>query len=292
MQPIIYKSTDAQAPQLTYEAGSMNTILKACLITGYGSKQSASWEIVHENQETQQLAIRSKNPKSPKHVLYMVDNSSDSATVTAYKAWDSTSTQGLQQYHTGYFVKKWDYHQPSWIILATDRFFYLFIHVKGGEIGFVMNGFGDLVMLRDNVENTTALLCSSGTSLDQSVFAHEDVKTSLGAALFPRLPYNSNDYNERYFGDKSFSNAGHSYFSDTVILSQFCLYLQLGNQHQPTCELPGMLLSWCGHNPKKVQDFIAFLDNQPPYQNPILGIWQQWTGRIWLHTDNWNYYDI
>ena len=46
-----FSSTDAGAPQINYNsrvAGDVKTVLKACLVTGYGDKSSAGWSIVNE----------------------------------------------------------------------------------------------------------------------------------------------------------------------------------------------------------------------------------------------------
>lgn len=46
-----FSSTDASAPQINYNArvaGDVKTVLKACLVTGYGTKASAGWSIVNE----------------------------------------------------------------------------------------------------------------------------------------------------------------------------------------------------------------------------------------------------
>lgn len=51
-EPVLrFSSTDADAPQIDYNArvaGDVKTILKACLVTGYGDKASAGWSIVNE----------------------------------------------------------------------------------------------------------------------------------------------------------------------------------------------------------------------------------------------------
>lgn len=46
-----FSSTDAGAPQINYNArvaGDIKTIIKACLVTGYGATESAGWSIVNE----------------------------------------------------------------------------------------------------------------------------------------------------------------------------------------------------------------------------------------------------
>lgn len=51
-EPVLrFKSTDASAPQINYNArtaGDVKAVLKACLVTGYGAIDSAGWSIVNE----------------------------------------------------------------------------------------------------------------------------------------------------------------------------------------------------------------------------------------------------
>src|SRR5262245_48942529 len=41
--PILYRSTDASAPVLTGQVGTLITLLDACLVSGYGSKAAPGW---------------------------------------------------------------------------------------------------------------------------------------------------------------------------------------------------------------------------------------------------------
>lgn len=41
--PTIYKSADASAPVLTGQVGALTAVLKACLVSGYGSQTAAGW---------------------------------------------------------------------------------------------------------------------------------------------------------------------------------------------------------------------------------------------------------
>lgn len=51
-EPVLrFKSTDAGAPQINYAArtaGDVKAVLKACLVTGYGTNESAGWSVVNE----------------------------------------------------------------------------------------------------------------------------------------------------------------------------------------------------------------------------------------------------
>lgn len=45
----VFRSTDPGAPQLKAEAGSLKTLLKTCLVSGYGGKQGLGWQIHNES---------------------------------------------------------------------------------------------------------------------------------------------------------------------------------------------------------------------------------------------------
>ena len=47
MPVTLYRSTDDDAPALT--KSNLSLILKACLVTGYGSKPGAGWTMPHED---------------------------------------------------------------------------------------------------------------------------------------------------------------------------------------------------------------------------------------------------
>ena len=45
----VYRSTDAGAPQLKDEPGSLKILLKTCLVSGYGGKQGLGWQMHNES---------------------------------------------------------------------------------------------------------------------------------------------------------------------------------------------------------------------------------------------------
>lgn len=68
LKPVtVYRSTDTGAPQLTNTAGSLKTVLKACLVEGYGSQASLGWEMKAE--DTTSAVFRSKDPKASNTAL-------------------------------------------------------------------------------------------------------------------------------------------------------------------------------------------------------------------------------
>src|SRR3990167_8837593 len=45
----IYSSADASAPVLDGQVGSLNDVLYACLVTGYGAKTGAGWTRTYDD---------------------------------------------------------------------------------------------------------------------------------------------------------------------------------------------------------------------------------------------------
>ena len=84
-EPVLqYKSTDAGAPQINYNArvaGDVKAVLKACLVTGYGATASAGWAIINE-------------------VAHVAEFVSPSATMSDYRLGiDDTSTSSTTWYY-------------------------------------------------------------------------------------------------------------------------------------------------------------------------------------------------
>ena len=52
----VFSSDDADAPILTKDAGSLTTLLKACLITGYGGKTALGWDMAFAIEDQKSAA--------------------------------------------------------------------------------------------------------------------------------------------------------------------------------------------------------------------------------------------
>jgi hypothetical protein len=57
--PNIYKSNDASAPLLT--SGQAYTVLKQCLVTGYGSKSGAGWTLAFDDPANKKAVFKNAN---------------------------------------------------------------------------------------------------------------------------------------------------------------------------------------------------------------------------------------
>lgn len=163
MTPVtLYQSTDTDAPQLANAAGSLKTLLKACLVTGYGDKQPLGWAMPFE--EDNKAVFKPTDPKSTQPCL-LVDNSKPKfATLQPYQKMTAIN-QG-----TGFFgigiasnasYDKFGYinnqAQPKWWLIGHGAAFILMIKQDNYEIS-QMFYFGDVQGLGSN---KTALLLSN-----------------------------------------------------------------------------------------------------------------------------------
>lgn len=280
MEPIFYKHTDVAAPIVTKSAGSVSTLLKACLVTGYGDINGSGWSILHEDLAGNILVLRSTSPKSMGCVLHILDNSSSgAASVIAYKDWDTINNKGVEKFGEGYFSGHW-VATSKWFVMATDRFFYLFLSTNAGT-NFSMNGFGDVKSLDDKLD-FSALIAPKGVADVVGNFGYTNVDTSMGTAYFPRRMYKGYLPGNESYG-ASYSTG---YASSVVVLTDFALYIGMAGSLQPLVQLPGLLIPYAEITVSQ-QGAYGTLDNQLPYRNPIVCVSQSYFGYAVLQMDDW-----
>ncbi len=128
LKPVtVYRSTDTGAPQLTPTAGSLKTILKACLVEGYGNQPSLGWEMPYE--DTTSGVFKSKDPKSPNAALRIKNSATMVADVAMMIEPTGLDTAKKIALHTG---KRLQYRgtakpQPKWMLIGHSRAFVLLI---------------------------------------------------------------------------------------------------------------------------------------------------------------------
>lgn len=125
----LYSHTDSEAPQLPANdwTGALKTILKACLVTGYGGKPGAGWTL---REESDNKAIFRAGDPATSPVELEVD--SGNITVTTFDLhW-----QGVKQGIT----TRWDVGQlnrytgvAGWYLVASARGFVLLPLVRIGN---------------------------------------------------------------------------------------------------------------------------------------------------------------
>lgn len=118
---LMYSSTDANAPKINYAArakGDVKTVLKACLVTGYGTKQGAGWTIQNETATAARFA-------SPSVALsdyrFGIDDNSTSATNFYYMYKSAKSSFDYTNLEKNLYYIALDSPKNTWTLLVTKQ---------------------------------------------------------------------------------------------------------------------------------------------------------------------------
>jgi hypothetical protein len=149
----MYRSTDASAPILRGQAGSLKALLKACLVTGYGSRPGAGW--LNPFSATNIEVFR---PGSGSQNYFQIDDrgsvaSARNALVTMFS--DMTSaTVGSNQTPATYDVNQ-QRHIPKsitanstvreWKVFASDQACFIFTNTGMLPNAFDISFFGNYI---------------------------------------------------------------------------------------------------------------------------------------------------
>lgn len=172
----VYQSTDAGAPILTGQNGSLIALLKACLVDGYGTgddaKPGLGWE-VEASADGLVAAFRSTDVATGQHVLLMDDTGPGAGGARFGKALGIKADQwqgfvGDVPTYTGEtfpttsqssFGSEWCKSETSnsipreWIVIGDARTFYYFCNLGTQTTtdvftGIAAHGFGHLNVVR------------------------------------------------------------------------------------------------------------------------------------------------
>lgn len=124
-EPVLrFKSTDTGAPQINYNArvaGDVKTVLKGCLVTGYGAKASAGWSIVNEVDHVAEFVSPSA---AMSDYRLGIDDTSTSSTTWYYQYQDArvNPTNNAPQKNISNINKASP--DNAWQIIVTSRGLY------------------------------------------------------------------------------------------------------------------------------------------------------------------------
>lgn len=163
----VYRNTDDNAPQLTATAGSLKTILKACLVEGYGNKPSLGWEMPFEDAHS--AVFRSKNPQSTGMALQIKNPQPQGAEArmminpTALDKADAILAKGQAKFP---YLSSYAQFETggSWILVGHDQAFAFLIN--GLYSGVRLLWFGDFPSLAAADTGNCLLYCGSGENQD------------------------------------------------------------------------------------------------------------------------------
>lgn len=145
----LFQSTDEGAPKLTATAGSLKTILKSCLVTGYGDKQALGWESAYE--DSNYIAFRSKDEKASKCWLSVDNQYPRAAKVVGYHEMLAKNTGQKEFGHNdseNYFsVLAENKNSAKWLLVGHGRGFCLVVFSSPHDIGSNILYFGDFTSI-------------------------------------------------------------------------------------------------------------------------------------------------
>jgi len=202
----IYKSSDASAPSLTGQTGSLITVLDAVLVNGYGSKAAAGWAKTYSG--TSKAVYRAA---SGARLYYRIQDdgpglgSFREARLTGYVAMTDVDT-GTNPFPTaalaaplglgGAFMPirksaSLDATARSWIIVADARTVYMFF-LSGDTAGtYKASTFGEFYsFIRDDAYN--GLVCgrlaenNSAANQERLDYLDNALSTTNACFFFPR----------------------------------------------------------------------------------------------------------
>ena len=154
----VYRWDDEGAPQVESAAGSIKTILKACLVTGYGEgnkrKDGLGWEMAFE--KAQEACFRSTHPKATKWWLGVDDSKYGSRAryvdlcgllePTSAKAGKvKQKVKNSSGFHN-FIYKKDDSNRDKiqWVVVGNERAFTLIILWQDYCSFFIFGNFSSL----------------------------------------------------------------------------------------------------------------------------------------------------
>ena len=116
-----FSSTDVGAPQINYNArvaGDVKTVLKGCLVTGYGAKASAGWSIVNEVGHVAEFVSPSA---AMSDYRLKIDDSSTSNTVWSYFYQSSAVALPKGAVAKNFSQMNKTSSENGWQLLVTDK---------------------------------------------------------------------------------------------------------------------------------------------------------------------------
>lgn len=125
--PTLYKWDDAGAPQLTSQAQSLLTILRKCLVEGYGSKTGLGWSISFDDAPSLRTVYRNASGKGEIRLAPAstpTGNSVRFAAASSFADIDTALAPGLSDLAITYWS---GYEYNRWSIIGTSDAFYLLL---------------------------------------------------------------------------------------------------------------------------------------------------------------------
>lgn len=178
----VYYDDDASAPVLTGLAGSLISVLDACLVNGYGSKGAAGW--TKEFSGTNLAVYRA--PSGLRHYFRVDDTGGADARIRGYETMSGVST-GTGPFPTdaqvsgGLYLRKSDTANSTvrgWMIIASDTGVYMLLNsaaaswLSAHTSSVNHSYFGEYVSRVPGDAYSTCIIGATGSGLYQNKMNH------------------------------------------------------------------------------------------------------------------------
>ena len=163
----LYLSSDDDAPALT--KSNLSLILKACLVTGYGSKPAAGWTMPHEEAAAGKRVIAPAKTGELDSYLLVHDQDGQSRVAAWRQMSDIDNGEAILELATPYKHGQGNQWSGRWAVVASARS--VIVWVEGGYDSPGRNGmmlyYGDTTST-DNGSRALILAHSGGDYSDGS----------------------------------------------------------------------------------------------------------------------------
>ena len=167
MPVTLYRSTDDDAPALT--KSNLSLILKACLVTGYGSKPGAGWTMPHEDAAAGKRVFAPAKSGELDSYLRVADQTGVSRVAAYRQMSDIDNGEAILELATPYKHGQGNQWSGRWAVVASARS--VIVWVEDGYDSPGRNGmmlyYGDTPST-DNGSRALLLAHSGGTYNDGS----------------------------------------------------------------------------------------------------------------------------
>lgn len=188
----VYLSTDKDAPRLDRTPNCVATILKACLVTGYGEKEGAGWTIPFEDNAK---GIKVLKPADSPHIPFFMRLSEDSGRqfkVQVYQNMTSIDNGELKLKASNGDPVRYSYYGVTtgkWCVIANERGFWFLkdVSLNSREAGFSL--FCGDTAKNTRGERAVALVADRGQGIADSNTFSILAQIQKTSAIQPRLVF-------------------------------------------------------------------------------------------------------
>lgn len=285
-----FSSTDAGAPQINYNArvaGDVKTVLKACLVVGYGAKASAGWSIVSEVDHVAEFVSPSV---AMSDYRLGIDDSGASNTIWYYQFQNTRTNPAYGTPAKSFSYLNKTHASNGWQLLVTERgilFIELVQHSEVNKVSSRITYWGQVKSAINNA-NGKNIVCfnvgHNGAITQAASFYSATIGIELGSYTATRTSTAATN-----------ALSGSTLQADTSFLDLIgAIYLTTDGRDMLIGELPPMLsrvvnktLDSYGIS-ETVLDGRSILNVEAGHANPLPNAYR-YSRAFSIRTDFWEY---